>query len=92
MDDDVTDDDQMDDDESRPPADYGYDDQHAYLYICSTCFGLYERGRPDPDEQRCTCQPVGPRWSYRDFNERSLPRQRTGTETPRGRGEGRQET
>jgi hypothetical protein len=65
-------DDEMDDDESRPPADYGYDDQYAYLRICPTCFELYERGRPDPDEQRCQCQPVGPRWSYTEFNQRAI--------------------
>jgi hypothetical protein len=56
-----------------PPMEYGYQDQLAYCYICSTCFHLYERGRRDNENQRCKCQPAEEtKWPIRDFNERAI--------------------
>jgi len=67
------DDDEELEDDPVPPSDYGYDDEYAYLHICSTCFHLYETGRPDGMEQRCNCRPKqGERWPYHDFNERAI--------------------
>lgn len=43
-----------------------------YLRICATCYGLYERDRPDGMDQRCDCGPRNEeRWSGFDFNERA---------------------
>jgi len=54
------------------PAD-SLDERYQYLYICSTCYGLYETGRPDGEEQRCACHPdKGPRWPSYDFNQRAM--------------------
>jgi hypothetical protein len=56
-----------------PPMEYGYQAQLAYCYICSTCFHLHERDRPDGENQRCRCQPVEEtKWPIRDFNERAI--------------------
>ena len=54
------------------PADYGYTDTYRYLHICSTCFELYETGRPNGEEQQCRCRPRGERWPGVDFNERAI--------------------
>jgi hypothetical protein len=60
--------------EAATPADYGYEgDQHGYLNVCSKCFELYERDRPDGLNQTCDCQPSDPeRWPGADFNQRAM--------------------
>ncbi len=61
-------------DDAATPADYGYDDdQHGYLHVCSKCFQLYERDRPDGLNQKCNCQPRDTeKWPGADFNERAM--------------------
>lgn len=56
-----------------PATDYGYQEQLASFRICTTCFHLYETGRPDGEEQRCKCRPVEEtRWAFGDFNEHAI--------------------
>jgi hypothetical protein len=52
---------------------HGYDDDYRYLRICPTCYELYEKDRPDGQNQHCSCVPQGEsHWPRYDFDERAI--------------------